>query len=126
MVEFAVVLPVMLLILAGIIEFGRIGSLGLRIAHAARVGAQYGSLNPPDDFTLSDWSRLCEQRVRESLAAQPDIDPGRVTVQCMHIPGSPLGRAHVEVQYSFSLLMGWTTAPGSLTIQRVAVLPVIR
>lgn len=126
MLEFAVVLPILLLALVGIVEFGRLGSLGVRIAHAARAGAEYGALHPPDAYTLTDWPRLCEQRVREALANQPGIDASLLQVQCTYSVATPVSRSQVEVRYPFTLLIGWNDSPASLTIHRVAVLPVIR
>lgn len=126
MVEFAVVLPVLLLTLVGIVEFGRVGTLGIQIGQAARAGAEYGALHPPDSYTLSDWSRLCEQRAREVLANQPGIDTSLIQVQCTYTAASPLARSQVQVSYPFTLLIGWNLSPASLTIQRTAVLPVVR
>jgi hypothetical protein len=124
--EFAVVLPMLLLVLTGILEFGRVGALGIRLAQAARAGAEYGALHPPDDFTLSDWGRICELRAREVLADQPGIDSSRLEVQCTFTSASPLSRSEVRIRHPFPLLLGWDAAPGNLVLQRTAVLPVVR
>jgi hypothetical protein len=124
--EFALVIPVLLLLLTGILEFGRVGLLGIPIAEAARTGAVYGAMNPPDELNPSDWARQCELRAREVLANQAGINPSLVEVQCTYSTGSPLNRSTVQVRYPFTLLIGWTPAPSNLVIQRTAVIPVIR
>jgi hypothetical protein len=124
--EFAIVLPMMLLVLIGILEFGRMGALGIRLAQAARAGAEYGALHPPDDFTLSDWARMCELRAREVLADQPGIDLSRLEVQSTFTSASPLSRSEVRIRHPFSLLLGWNFAPGNLVLQKTAVIPVVR
>jgi len=124
--EFALVVPVLVLLLTGILEFGRIGLLGVPIAEAARAGAIYGSMNPPDSLNPNDWSQQCELRAREVLANQAGINPSLVQVQCTYTTGSPVNRATVQVRYPFTLLTGWTPSPTNLLIQRTAVLPVIR
>lgn len=43
--EFAVVLPIALLLLVGSIEVGRFGYFAILAANAARAGAQYGAQN---------------------------------------------------------------------------------
>lgn len=48
MVELALVLPVLLLILFGIVEFGRIFHAYLVVANAARVGARQGAIRNSD------------------------------------------------------------------------------
>jgi Flp pilus assembly protein TadG len=45
LVEFAVILPILALLLTGIIDFGRYMYDGILAANAARAGAQYGAQN---------------------------------------------------------------------------------
>ncbi|HEX3458358.1 MAG TPA: TadE/TadG family type IV pilus assembly protein [Candidatus Baltobacteraceae bacterium] len=45
LIEFALVAPVFLFMLVGIIEVGRYTYFGIVAAHAARAGVQYGSQN---------------------------------------------------------------------------------
>lgn len=47
--EFALILPVLLLLLLGIIEFGRIYASSIMINNAAREGARAASLGVPDE-----------------------------------------------------------------------------
>jgi len=46
MVEFALVITILLLIVFGIIEFGRIFNAQLTVTHAAREGARVGVVTP--------------------------------------------------------------------------------
>lgn len=54
MVEFAMVLPVMLMILAAVGDVARIFIDEVRIANAARVGARYGVLHSFDFTAIED------------------------------------------------------------------------
>lgn len=45
MVEFAVVLPVLVFLVIGVVEIGRYMFFGIELAHMAEAGAQYGSLS---------------------------------------------------------------------------------
>lgn len=45
MVEFAIVAPVMILLLVGLVEFGRFAYFSIIVGNAARAGAQYGAQN---------------------------------------------------------------------------------
>jgi Flp pilus assembly protein TadG len=53
LVEFAILLPVMVFLLMGVIEIGRYTYYAVLAANAARAGAQYGSQNTTtaDDIT---------------------------------------------------------------------------
>ena len=53
LVEMALILPVLLLLLFGIIEFGRIFSAGLMVNHGAREGARLGAIGAADSEILS-------------------------------------------------------------------------
>lgn len=44
-VEFVVVAPLLLLLLTGLIQLGWIGDYAIKVANAARAGAQYGALS---------------------------------------------------------------------------------
>jgi Flp pilus assembly protein TadG len=45
LVEFAMIVPVMLLLLVGAIEIGRFAHYSILVSNAARAGAQYGALS---------------------------------------------------------------------------------
>jgi Flp pilus assembly protein TadG len=45
LLEFAVVTPIVLLLLVGAVEIGRLAYLGMLVQNAARAGVQYGSQN---------------------------------------------------------------------------------
>jgi Flp pilus assembly protein TadG len=53
MVEFALVLPILLLLLFGMIEFGRVFHEYLVVTHAAREGARVATLGGTDAEILS-------------------------------------------------------------------------
>jgi Flp pilus assembly protein TadG len=45
LVEFAICIPLLMLILIGLIEIGRLTYFGIQVGNAARAGAQYGALS---------------------------------------------------------------------------------
>jgi Flp pilus assembly protein TadG len=44
LVEFALILPLLMLVLIGVIEMGRVAYFSIEVANAAHAGAQYGAL----------------------------------------------------------------------------------
>lgn len=60
MVEFALTLPVLLLVLCGILDFGWIFSNKLIVGYCAREGARYGSINA----SQQNAQALTQQRVK--------------------------------------------------------------
>jgi Flp pilus assembly protein TadG len=50
-VEFAVVLPLLMVLLVGIFDFGNAFNLQQKLTSAADVGARFGSYSPTNDLT---------------------------------------------------------------------------
>jgi Flp pilus assembly protein TadG len=99
MVEFAIVLPVLLLILLGIIEFGRAWNAQESIQAAAREGARELAVNPGDDVKSVVVSRavgvgLTTADVNQSGCTAPGGTPATITVtkdfSFMALPFGPI------------------------------------
>ena len=92
MVEFALVIPVMLLLVFGVVEFGRAYYTYSALTNAARKGARYGSLHPTD--TAGIQNRAIQTATGVSLTA------GEITVVCSPscAGGNPL---RVQIAHPF-------------------------
>jgi Flp pilus assembly protein TadG len=76
MVEFALVLPVMVLIVAGIFDLGRAFFAYITITNAAREGARYGALNQ------DHADGICQATFNEALNSNIPIKCGSISVSC--------------------------------------------
>jgi TadE-like protein len=93
-VEFALVLPVLLLILFGIIDFGRALNAQIELTGAAREGARLAALGYS--------SAAVQARV---VAAAPSLSGVTVTVAASCPAGSgPAADAQVDARYRFSFI----------------------
>jgi hypothetical protein len=93
-VEFALVLPVLLLIVFAIIDFGRALNAQIDLTGAAREGVRLAALGYPD--------AAIQARV---AAAAPDLSGVTATVTASCPPGAgPVADAQVDVSYSFSFI----------------------
>jgi Flp pilus assembly protein TadG len=93
-VEFALVLPVLLLIVFGIIDFGRLLSAQITLTGAAREGVRLAALGYPN--------AAVQARV---AAAAPDLSGITVTVAQSCPPGAgPTANAQVDVSDPFSFI----------------------
>jgi Flp pilus assembly protein TadG len=93
-VEFALVLPVLLLIVFGIIDFGRALNAQIALTGAAREGVRLAALGYPDAAVQA-----------RAAAAAPDLSGVTVTVAASCPPGAgPSADADVSVSYSFSFI----------------------
>lgn len=76
-VEFAIILPVLLILVMGIIDYGRITSTRITLVEAVQEGSIYASTHP-------DETAAIRQRVVDSVD-NPVIDPATIAIEC---PGS--------------------------------------
>ena len=79
LVEFALILPILLLVLVIAIDFGRLFYLYVGINNGAREGAAYGADKPPTSRTsVADITT----RVRQELGLSATDTSVAVTMQC--------------------------------------------
>ena len=88
-VEFALIVPVLVMLIFGIVEFGRGYNAKVTVTHAAREGARVLALTG-DPVAAEDAAKN----------AATSLDPGAITVTSSGCtPGSP---ASVTVAYPFT------------------------
>jgi len=76
MVEFALILPLMVMLAAGIFDLGRAFYTSITITNAGREGARYGTLHP------NDQAGMRNAVVREAQNSGVVIDQSDVTISC--------------------------------------------
>ena len=98
LVEMALVITIFLLILSGIIEFGRIFSAQLIVTHASREAARYGVINPGDSNEI----------VNKAENASGVLDINKVSVVIFPLDLSARRRGEqltVQVEYPVAIIM---------------------
>jgi Flp pilus assembly protein TadG len=117
-VEFALVLPLLMLLLFGIIDFGRMLNAEITLTTAAREGARATSLFGAD----AGADRVAD--------ASGDLDPAP-TATITPCPADPEADddATVEVAYEFSfvtpinVIVGLGGSDGTITLTAMSVMP---
>jgi Flp pilus assembly protein TadG len=125
-VEFALVVPIFLLLVFGVVDFGYMINRDTMINNASREGAREGALNP-DSAAISTL-------VRQALATVEPVGttPSKITVTvtcrkpddtaCATFAGDakPGGTVIVKVNYSHSWItpVGSTIYPSGITLSR--------
>ena len=110
LVEFALVLPILLLLLGGAIDLGRLFYAQVSISNAAKEGAFYGSTNPGCDQPKTGCvdPRTVSWHIEQEAA---DLTPLSYNVECLHAGSSVALSAcaeddtyRVNVQFTFALV----------------------
>lgn len=120
LVELAVMMPVLVLILAGILDLGRAYMTLIALRDAAAEGAAYAALHPTDTNQIV-------ARVADSSSGLVKVDPDMVAVECPEAaPGQPIT---ITVRYEYMLLTPVINAlvpDGKITMQAQEVRSIIQ
>jgi Flp pilus assembly protein TadG len=106
LVELALTLPLLLIILLGVVDLGRVYFSYMTVINAAREGARYGAANPNDSTGAINHA--------QNEATGSGITLTSVTMSCPNgcTQGNPF---RATVSYSFQLMttyiFGGTTIP---------------
>ncbi|MFM7868443.1 MAG: TadE family protein, partial [Planctomycetaceae bacterium] len=60
--EFAIVLPILVVMLAGTADFGRFAATSVAVCNASRAGAGYGCMHPWDSYTAQSFMTTCKAK----------------------------------------------------------------
>lgn len=137
MIEFAVLAPVLLLLLVGLIEVGRYMFFGILAAHAARAGVQYGARNlstaadaavngsATTGAALQDGQSLPQFKATSSVFCTVNGALSTCPSNTANaVPPSLVYYVDVQVTGTFKSLMKYPGIPQSLPVSATAIMPV--
>jgi Flp pilus assembly protein TadG len=108
MTEFAIVLPILVVLLFGIVQFGILFNNYVTLTDAVRAGARAAAVSRQ----ASDPTGTATAAVRSSASDLTQANLG-VSVASAWTPGAPVT---VTATYPYSInLLGWVINSGSLT-----------
>lgn len=112
MIEFALILPLLLLVIIGTFEFGRVIFVYANLFNAAREGVRYGLINPQDYSGILQHAQDNVVLVRldpgNDLTVKMDTGPGSADICTMAVGNTcpdyaEIGnRVLVEIQYTLA------------------------
>jgi Flp pilus assembly protein TadG len=112
--EFAIVLPLLLLVAFGVLDLGRIFHAAITITNAVREGARYGIIHS------DDMDGIVDATLAEAQNSGIDLSTSIIDVTCPDGCGSGLP-IRVTVQYHFTfILIGFVFPEPNLAIVRSA------
>ena len=128
--EMALILPVLMLIVLGAVDFGRFAHAHIAVTNAARAGAGYGIMNPYTTTTESLWQTNVRSAVLEEMShvvansSFSDSDVNVETGRTIEISG--MQRINITVSFPFQTIVPWPGIPNQVTMSRRIVMRVIR
>lgn len=118
LVEFAIILPLVLLILIGVLDLGRLSFAAITVTNAAREGARYGAANP--GATAAITARAKNEAYGSLIA------PEQLIVSAPTYPqGCALGNPiQVTVTYNFQFITTYVFGGGTIPLRASAQFPI--
>jgi Flp pilus assembly protein TadG len=112
-IEFALVLPILVLLIVGIFEFGRLFNVQLTLSNAAREGARVMAIN-------DDPSEARSAAIAAAPVLNPAITDGQIDVSPDSCDDNPGDQVEVVITYEVALIAPdfWEWATGdAFTLQ---------
>jgi Flp pilus assembly protein TadG len=130
--EMAIILPIMITIALGCVDYGRFSYMNISVANAAGAGARLGAINPisPSAPTaIRDiWNAKIVQAVQDEMSQQTGYNQSDLTVDTpvLTTDSNGLRRVRVRVSYRFNTIVSWPLLPTSSTLSRSVEMRQIR
>jgi Flp pilus assembly protein TadG len=128
MVEFAVVFPVLVLLLIGAADFGRVFFTSVAVANAARAGAEWGAQttsNAGDSLGIVNFAKLDGSEVGAmTVIAQVTCQCDATVVACSTTNcsgyGAPKSYVAVTATKTVNLILPYPGVANNIVISRTA------
>jgi Flp pilus assembly protein TadG len=130
--ELALILPVLVTLVLGCVDFGRYAYTYIAVTNAARAGAAYAMMNNYTSSTLSTWQTGVTTAAKQEMTGQTGYNSANLTVSTpvVTVESSGLRRVQVTVSYPFQTVVTWSWSglniPHNLTLQKTIVVRLIR
>jgi len=130
--ELAIILPLLVTIVLGCVDFGRFAYNYIAVTNATRAGAAYAMMNNYTASTYSTWVSNVTAAAQAEMTGQVGYNPANMTVAApvVTVESTGLQRVQLTVSYPFQTVVDWRWPnlgiPHSMTIQRTVVVRLIR
>ncbi len=125
--EFLFVLPLLLTLLLGAIDFGRFAHSYLAVINAARSGAAYGSTHPYTTSTAAAWNAGLRQAVDDEMNNVSGYDPTQLTFTITRDTDSEgISMVRVDLAYPYRSIIAWPVLPTGMTLRQGATMRSLR
>ena len=127
LVELAFVIPILLLLVFGAVNFGHAYYVGLEVTNAAHAGAEYGSLNPTDTTGITKAATQIAPNLSNLtiLSGCECSDGSSYIASCL--PAKPttcsanvVNRVTVKTSTVYTTLVPWGIIPSKFTLSGTA------
>jgi Flp pilus assembly protein TadG len=126
-VEFALILPLLVTLVLGCVDFGRFAYSYVALTNAAQAGANYATSNSYLAAGASQWTTQVQQEAANEMNQQTGYNSQNLTVSVSTtLEGVALRRVQVTATYPFKTIVNWPGISSNVTMSRTVVMRSIR
>ena len=128
LLECAILLPLVLGLVFGCVDFGRYAYDYIAITNAVREGASVGSTTPFGPDSRPQWDQKVRDAVVAELQSIGGFDETKLQMPPPVVTVDPYGvrRLTLEVTYPFETVVDWPLIPHQINLNRIVDMPFIR
>jgi len=116
--EFALVLPVLIVIALGCVDLGRGIHDQIALSNAVREGAMYGATRSVTPYSQSTWEQEIRDRVTDELANMRDFRASDLTVDInAEMIDEEDVRLTITATYLFETIVDWPGLPHQISLR---------
>ncbi|MBI4358324.1 MAG: pilus assembly protein [Candidatus Omnitrophica bacterium] len=119
MIEMTLILPLVVMLIIGVVEFSRVLMVKQVITNAAREGARAGAIRLDDSGALSTALSVSQNYLTSSGVS---LDPATVNSSFVTTGGSSAVEVTISYDYNSTLSHWIPGIPGVLTLQSAAIM----
>lgn len=125
-VEFALILPVLLTMVWGCVDYGRFYHSYYSVINAARTGAGHAATHTATSDDTA-WQAEIREAVIDEMDRLAGFDESQVVVTATRdFSGGPIPRLDVTVQYPFETVVDWPLLPSDFQLVHTSRMRAIR
>jgi Flp pilus assembly protein TadG len=119
--EFAVTLPILMLLALACADFGRVMHHYQIVSNAARTGAEAGAMHTVTSFTRTAWEADVREAVLEELANLPDFNEASLDYELTTtVDANDLTTVQLEIVYPFESAVAWPLLPQIIELRALS------
>jgi Flp pilus assembly protein TadG len=119
--EFAVALPILMLLALACADFGRVMHHYQIVSNAARTGTEAGAMHTVTSFTRTAWEADVREAVLEELANLPDFNEASLDYELTTtVDAYDLTTVKLEIVYPFESAVAWPLLPQIIELRALS------
>ena len=119
--EFAVALPILMLLALACADFGRVMHHYQIVSNAARTGAEAGAMHKVTSFTRTAWEADVREAVLEELENLPDFNEASLDYELTtSVDANDLTTVQLEIVYPFESAVAWPLLPQIIELRALS------